>query len=179
MWKSVEQTWYVTPSTLIAGMTNVKLTSLGLCTVRTNCILRDSSCPKKRFVLLKRHEKKFPILLDMSSVLEDILQDKNVSMSMHGTRMVKTVTNVFNVQPAGKFWLFFMRAANKTLQRLVVMAPIALPKTSRHYEIETPPPFFEDIHTLITTSQPEPKLKKAKFIPFMAQACGPPIGWYS
>ena len=56
-----------------------------------------------RFMFLKRHKNQVKMLLEMYIVLEGIVQDKSVSMSIHGKRMIKTVTNVCNAELAVTF----------------------------------------------------------------------------
>ena len=50
--------------------------------------------------------------MKMSNVLESIVQDIGVSMSIHDKRKSKVVTNVCNAERASTFWKFL--STNKT-----------------------------------------------------------------
>ena len=64
----------------------------------------------------------------MSIVLEGIVHDKSVSMSIHGKRMMKAVTIVFNAKRAATFRTFLLWTKNRQLGCLEVMVHIALSK---------------------------------------------------
>ena len=90
--------------------------------------IRFNLCVAKEFIILKRRKNQFKILLEMSIYLAGNVQDKSVSMSIHGKRMVKTVTKVCNAKRASTFWTIQLRTTNRQLCCLAVMAQIALSK---------------------------------------------------
>ena len=58
-------------------------------------------------IFLKTHENHSKIFLEMPIVLVGIVQDRSVSMSMHGKRMLETVTNVRNEKRASTLFILF------------------------------------------------------------------------
>ena len=52
---------------------------------------------------MRKHKIQFKLLLELSSVLEDIVHDKGVSMSINGQKVVETGTKVFHAERAATF----------------------------------------------------------------------------
>ena len=92
-----------------------------------NKLIGFSWCVTKEFIIWKGHKKQFRILMVMSFVPAGNFKFENLSMSLHGKRMVKVVTNVYNAKRVAKFWISLSRTKNRHLC-LVVMGPFALPK---------------------------------------------------
>ena len=76
----------------------------------------------------KRLKNQLKIILEMSHVLEGIVQDIFVSISIHGKRMMKGVSSFCNAKRAFTFSTIFLKTKNQTRCCLVVMAHIALSK---------------------------------------------------
>ena len=58
---------------------------------------------------MRSHEVQLKMLLEVSIALDSIVQDKIGSMSLHGKRMMKSVTNVNNAKRAATFSMFLLR----------------------------------------------------------------------
>ena len=79
------------------------------------------------FVFLKKNRNQIKMLWEMSIVQAGIIQDKIVSMTIQGKRMVKTVTNVCKAKRAATSCKFRLKTKNRQIY-LAVIAHIALSK---------------------------------------------------
>ena len=66
-------------------------------------------CKTKVFMSLRRLKSQFKMLLEIYVVLPDLVQNKNVSTSIKGKRIV---TNVCNAQHAATLWMFLLKTKN-------------------------------------------------------------------
>ena len=120
------------------------------------------------FYFLKRHNNEIKMLLESSFVLEGNINDKIVSMFIHGKGMMKFVTNMLNAKRAATFWTLLLRTKNRQLCCSVVMVKFALQKkrvlTTKKKSIS----IFEDVSRPLTIKHTRTWTKKAKIILFLA-----------